>query len=188
MLPDITIDYPADTIIAFAYSDTLPIMFPNKGVYFCSVDRKTEEGYTFFNFGETFPSMTDPAEMIEPLVFLASEEELSNMRSAPRPKVALDEFWIRCGGNIDKSRELIRIYYTRILYSNFYFTSFKEGWRTERGMIYTIYGPPDKVYKSSDGERWGYRKPVIKSSWGGGYHLEEELSVFQLQIQGEQIL
>ena len=31
----------------------------------------------------------------------------------------------------------------------YYFTSFKEGWRTERGMIYTIYGPPDKVYKNS---------------------------------------
>ena len=77
------------------------------------MDREAEDGYTFFNFGETFPTMTDPAEMIEPLVFLASEEELSNMRSAPKPKVALDEFWIRCGGNIDKSRELIRIYYTQ---------------------------------------------------------------------------
>jgi len=183
MLPDIAIDYPSDTILAFAYSDTLPLMFPNKGVYFCSVDREEEEGYTFFNFGETFPTMTDPAEMIEPLVFLASEEELSNMRSAPKPKVALDEFWIRCGGNIDKSRELIRIYYTRILYSNFYFTSFKEGWRTERGMIYTIYGPPDKVYKSSDGERWGYRKPVIKSSWGGGYHLQEEFLFFNFKFR-----
>jgi len=183
MLPDITIDYPSDTVIAFAYSDTLPLMFPKKGVYFCSVDREAEDGYTFFNFGETFPTMTDPAEMIEPLVYLASEEELSNMRSAPKPKVALDEFWIRCGGNIDKSRELIRIYYTRILYSNFYFTSYKEGWRTERGMIYTIYGPPDKVYKSSDGERWGYRKPVVKSSWGGGYHLEEDYLFFNFKFR-----
>jgi hypothetical protein len=69
------------------------------------------------------------------------------------------------------------------LYSNFYFTSFKEGWRTERGMIYTIYGPPDKVYKSSDGERWGYRKPVIKSSWGGGYHLEEEYLFFNFKFR-----
>ena len=78
-------------------------------------------------------------------------------------------------GNIDKARELIRIYYTRILYSNYYFTSYKEGWRTERGMIYTIYGPPDKVYKTSDGESWGYRKPVLRSSWGGRVHVAGEL-------------
>jgi len=183
MLPDKTIDYPADTIIALAYSDTLPLMLPREGVYFCSVDREADEGYTFFNFGQTFPSMTNPAEMIEPLVYLASEEEITSMRAASKPKVALDNFWIMCGGNIDKSRELIRIYYTRILYSNFYFTSYKEGWRTERGMIYTIYGPPDKVYKNSEGESWGYRKPVIKSSWGGGYHLKEEYLYFNFKFR-----
>ena len=48
--------------------------------------------------------------MIKPLAYLASEEEMSQMLSSARPKVALDEFWIKCGGNIDKSRELIRIF------------------------------------------------------------------------------
>ncbi len=183
LLPEKTIDYPADTIIALAYSDTLPIMFPSEGIYFCSVNRKSEEGYTFFNFGEAFPSMTKPDVMIEPLAYLVSEEEMDAMRSSPRPKLALDEFWVKCGGNIDKSRELIRIYYTRILYSNYYFTSFKEGWRTERGMIYTIYGPPDKVYKNSEGERWGYRKPVLKSLWGGRYRLKEEYLYFNFKVR-----
>ena len=183
LLPEKTIDYPADTIFAMPYSDTLPIMFPTDGIYFCSVDRKSDEGYTFFNFGETFPSMTKPEAMIEPLAYLASEEEMDVLRSSPKPKLALDEFWIKCGGNIDKSRELIRIYYTRILYSNYYFTSFKEGWRTERGMIYTIYGPPDKVYKNSEGESWGYRKPVLKSSWGGRYRLKQEYLFFNFRVR-----
>jgi GWxTD domain-containing protein len=183
LLPEKTIDYPADTIIALAYSDTLPIMFPSEGIFFCTVLRGSDEGYTFFNFGESFPFMTKPEVMIEPLAYLASEEEMDAMRSSPRPKAALDEFWIKCGGNIDKSRELIRIYYTRILYSNYYFTSFKEGWRTERGMIYTIYGPPDKVYKNSEGERWGYRKPVLKTLWGGRYRLKEEYLYFNFRVR-----
>ena len=88
---------------------------------------------------------------------------MADLRSAVKPKAALDDFWIKCGGNVDKARELIRIYYTRVLYSNYYFTSYKEGWRSERGMIYIIYGPPDKVYKTSEGESWGYKKPMIKS-------------------------
>jgi GWxTD domain-containing protein len=182
-LPEKTIDYPADTVIAMQYSDTMSIMFPESGVYLCSVDRNSDEGYTFFNFGENFPTMTSPEVMIEPLAYLASEEEMNELRSSAKPKVSLDEFWIKCGGNIDKSRELIRIYYTRILYSNFYFTSFKEGWRTERGMIYTIYGPPDKVYKGPDGENWGYRKPVLKSSWGGGFHLKEDYLYFNFRVR-----
>ena len=121
--------------------------------------------------------------MIEPLGYLASEDEMNSLRSSPRQKLALDNFWIRCGGNIEKARELIRIYYTRVLYSNYYFTSFKEGWRTERGMIYIIYGPPDKVYKTTEGEQWGYRKPVIRSSWGGRYHLKENYIFFNFRLR-----
>jgi len=182
-LPEKIIDYEPDTIVAFAYSDTLPIMFPAEGIYFCTIKRDSEEGFTFFNFGSTYPSMTDPAVMIKPLAYLASEEEMNRMLSSSRPKSALDEFWISCGGNIDKSRELIRIYYTRVLYANYYFTSFKEGWRTERGMIYTIYGPPDKVYKNSTEESWGYRRPVLKSSWGGRVHLKENYLFFNFRMR-----
>lgn len=183
LLPARTIDYPPDTTVSVQYSDTLPIMFPKEGVYFCTTQRDAEQGFTFFNFGSTFPGMSDPKVMIEPLAYIASEDEMSALRSAERPKLALDEFWVKCGGNIDKSRELIRIYYTRILYSNYYFTSDREGWRTERGMIYTIYGPPDKVYKNSEEESWGYRKPVLKSTWGGRYHLKEQYLFFNFRYR-----
>lgn len=183
LLPEKIIDYEPDTTIAFAYSDTLPVMLPTKGVYLFKTDRELAEGFTFFNFGNEFPSQTTPESMIEPLGYLASEDEMNSLRSSPRQKLALDNFWIRCGGNIEKARELIRIYYTRVLYSNYYFTSFKEGWRTERGMIYIIYGPPDKVYKTTDGEQWGYRKPVIKSSWGGRYHLKENYIFFNFRLR-----
>lgn len=183
MLPEKIIDYQPDTIVALHYADTLSLMFPNEGLYFCSISRKSEEGFTFKNFGENYPNMTKTEVMIDPLTYIASQQEMDMIRFAPRPKVALDDFWIRCGGNIEKSRELIRIYYTRVLYSNYYFTSFKEGWRTERGMIYTIYGPPDKVYKSSDGESWGYRKPVLKSLWGGRYRLKDNYIFFNFKVR-----
>jgi GWxTD domain-containing protein len=116
--------------------------------------------------------------MIEPLAYLANPDELTALRSAEKPKAALDEFWIKCGGNIDKARELIRIYYTRVLYSNYYFTSYKEGWRSERGMIYIIYGPPDKVYKTADGESWGYKKTGIKSKWDGRFKVSDSYLFF----------
>src|SRR5450759_989312 len=181
LLPEKTLDYEPQKVVALPYSDTLPMMFPNQGIFLCSIYRNIKEGFTFLNLGSTYPKLTTPEIMIEPLAYLASQDELAELRSAAKPKAALDGFWIKCGGNVDKARELIRIYYTRVLYSNYYFTSYKEGWRSERGMIYIIYGPPDKVYKTSEEESWGYRKPVIKSSWGGRYRVSDEYLFFNFK-------
>jgi GWxTD domain-containing protein len=181
LLPEKVLDYAPEKVIALPYSDTLPMMFPRKGIYHCTLGRDIKEGYTFMNFGETYPAMKSPDVMIEPLAYLATPDELDTLKTALKPKLGLDNFWITLGGNVDKARELIRIYYTRVLYSNFYFTSYKEGWRSERGMIYIIYGPPDKVYKTVDGENWGYKKPVIKSSWGGRYSVKEEYLFFNFK-------
>jgi GWxTD domain-containing protein len=181
LLPEKTLNYKPDKVVAIPYSDTLPMMFPKEGVYLCSIGRDTIDGFTFLNFGSSYPALTTPEVMIEPLAYLASQNEVANLRSAVKTKIALDEFWIKYGGNVEKARELIRIYYTRVLYSNYYFTSYKEGWRSERGMIYIIYGPPDKVYKTSEGESWGYRKPVMKSSWGGRYTVTDDYLFFNFR-------
>jgi GWxTD domain-containing protein len=181
ILPEKVLDYEPEKVVALPYSDTLPMMFPREGIYHCTIGRDIKEGYTFFNLGPTYPAMRSPDVMIEPLAYLASQDEMDSLRTALKQKVALDNFWIKIGGNVDKARELIRIYYTRVLYTNFYFSSYREGWRSERGMIYIIYGPPDKVYKTPDGENWGYRKPVIKSSWGGRYSVKEEYLFFNFK-------
>jgi len=181
LLPEKVLDYEPLQTVALPYSDTLPMMFPKEGIYLCSIDRNVKEGFTFLNFGSTYPKLTQPDVMIEPLAYLASQDELSELKSAAKPKAALDAFWIKCGGNVDKARELIRIFYTRVLYSNYYFTSFKEGWRSERGMIYIIYGPPDKVYKTTEGESWGYKKPPSRSKWGSRFTISESYVFFNFK-------
>lgn len=181
LLPQKTLDYEPEKVAAIPYSDTLPMMFPRPGIYLCSTGRNIKDGFTFLNLGSSYPAMNTPEAMIDPIAYLASDDEIALLKSAVRPKVALDEHWIKYGGNVEKARELIRIYYTRVLYANYYFTSYMEGWRSERGMIYIIYGPPDKVYKTSEGENWGYRKPVIKSKWGGRYKVTEEYLFFNFK-------
>ena len=181
LLPEKTLDYEPDMIVPLPYSDTLPMMFPKEGVYLFSVQKGIKEGFTFVNFGPSFPTMNTPATMAEPLAYLATREEVDGIMTSLKPKAALDDFWIKCGGNIERARELIRIFYTRTLYSNYYFTSYKEGWRSDRGMIYIIYGPPDKVYKTIDGENWGYLKPSVKTAWGGRVHLREDYLFFNFK-------
>jgi GWxTD domain-containing protein len=181
LLPEKAINYPPDTVIVMPYSATQPIMFPMKGIYLCSVTKDIADGFTFLNLGTEYPSMRTPETMIEPLSYLATPGEMDALRDSQKQKMALDEFWIKLGGNVDKARELIRIYYTRVLYSNYYFTSYKEGWRTERGMVYIMYGPPDKVYKSAEGESWGYKKSILRSSWGGRFSVQEDYIFFSFR-------
>ena len=181
LLPEKTLDYDPQKVVALPYSDSLPMMFPKEGIYLCSIDRNIKDGFTLLNLGSTYPRLTTPKVMIEPLAFLASQDEMTDLKSAAKPKAALDEFWIKCGGNVDKARELIRIFYTRVMYSNYYFTSYKEGWRTERGMIYIMYGPPDKVYKTTGSEIWGYKKPVVKSKWGGRFTVTDSYLYFNFK-------
>jgi len=178
LIPEREIDLEPFLRDVIPYSDTLPIMCRREGVYQFVIDSNNLSGYTIFNFGPDFPTMRTPESMIDPLIYLTDEEALDAMRTHPRPKVALDDYWTSLTGNIERSRELIRIYYNRVLYANLYFTSYKEGWKTDRGMIFVIYGPPDKVYKSIDGEKWGYKRPQIQSGWGIRYKVEDELLYF----------
>ena len=181
LLPEKILDYEPRQTVALPYSDTLPMMFPKEGIYLCSIDRNIKDGFTFLNLGPSYPKFTTPEVMIEPLVYLTSQDEMTALLTAPKPKAALDDFWIKCGGNVDKSRELIRIFYTRVMYSNYYFTSYKDGWRSERGMIYIIYGPPDKVYKTADGESWGYKKPNVRSKWGSRFTVTDSYLFFNFK-------
>lgn len=183
ILPEVTVAPEPEAIIPLAYSDTLPIMFPNPGIYLISTDSLIREGLVLFNFGPDHPSMAQPATMIPPLAYIATPEEMEEMLTAEKPKLALDNFWLARTGSIDRSKELIRIYYNRTLFSNYYFTSYKAGWLTDRGMIYIMYGPPDKVYKNAEGESWGYKKPPVKSRWGSRYTFEDKYLWFNFRKQ-----
>lgn len=183
ILPEVTLSPEPEAIVPLAYSDTLPMMFPNEGIYLISVDSLIREGLVLCNFGPDHPTMASPETMIPPLAYLATPEEMEEMLTAEKPKLALDKFWLDRTGSIERSKELIRIYYNRTLFSNYYFTSYKAGWLTDRGMIYIMYGPPDKVYKNAEGESWGYKKPPVKSRWGSRFTFEDQYLWFNFRKQ-----
>lgn len=183
LLPEVTVNDTALRVFPLAYSDTLPIMFPREGIYLFSVDSLKSEGVTLFNFGPDYPGMTSAETMIPPLAYIATEDEMTAMNSAPNRKVALDNFWMERGGNIEKAKELIRIYYFRVQYSNIYFASYKSGWLTDRGMAYVVYGPPDRLYKTNDTEKWGYKLPQVKSKWNNRYTFEDQYLWFTFTKQ-----
>lgn len=146
-----------DSVWILPYWDNEGIRINKKGVYQFAIDSLDETGCNIFYFGQFYPAIKTPDQMIEPLAYLLSANEMAEMQQGDA-KLAVDDFWLKSAGDIDQAKELIRIYYNRVLYANYYFTSFKEGWRTDRGMIYLIYGPPTGLYKTPTEEKWVYGK------------------------------
>ncbi len=151
---DYTMNYVPDTSYVFPQVDTLDYDLRLEGMYHVKVDLEQSEGLTLFNFGGTFPEVKSPDELMEPLFYLATLAEYKDLRTKPNRKLAVDDYWLKLGKSIEKSRELIRIYYNRVIYSNLYFSSNKEGWKTDQGMVFILFGPPNRIQMTGSGESW----------------------------------
>ena len=42
--------------------------------------------------------------------------------------------------------------------ANEFFTTYKEGWKTDRGIIFTVFGMPTTVQKTATYEYWYYKR------------------------------
>jgi len=147
-----------DSLWKLPFNRSVQYQLNYEGVYFFQPDTLVQAGLTLMNFGERFPRVQEVDELIEPLAYLATSPEYDQLKSAVNHKLAVDNFWLDKAGNIEKARELIRVYYNRVYFANYYFTTFKPGWMTDRGMIFIIYGPPQSVRVIPGQEKWLYYK------------------------------
>ena len=133
-----------------------PFALSKEGFYMFLVDSSINEGLTLFRFSKGFPAVTSSVGMIESVRYLTSKREFEEIKTSADPKASIDKFWINAGNNQDRTRLLIKKYYSRVQEANRLFTSYTEGWRTDRGMIYVVMGIPHVVYRSSVTESWVY--------------------------------
>ena len=145
-----------DSIWIFAYNDSIGFQLKYKGMYHFQIDTSNSEGLTLFNFGENFPRLTTSEQLLKPLRYLNSSKQYRELEMYANKKIAVDNFWLEASGNISRAKELIRIYYNRAMFANIYFKSYTQGWKTDRGMLYIIFGAPSIVYKSDNTENWIY--------------------------------
>ena len=127
-----------------------------KGFYHIQLDTTKRDGITLFNFSEKFPEIKKAEDMIPPLRFITSKEEYDELTTSTNKKAAIEKFWLNATGNQERGKEIIRKYYNRVQDANKYFTSYLEGWKTDRGMTYLVYGTPNIIYRTANSETWIY--------------------------------
>jgi GWxTD domain-containing protein len=149
-------DYIPDSIFFIDVSSLNEFCFPREGMYHLQKDSLSKDGLTLLRLHEDFPEQTKPEKLIESIRYLMARREFEELKSDFNPKGAVDKFWLDRGGNPERTRHLIRKYYSRVQFANEHFTSYHEGWKTDRGMIYIIFGAPHLVYRTSKTELWIY--------------------------------
>lgn len=142
--------------VSLENGNSAPLELNRQGFYFFSKDSAFKEGFTLFRFSPGFPEVMNARQMLIPLRFITSAKEFEKLSSSSNLRSAVDSFWIATAGNSERALMLIHDYYSRVQRANELFSSHMEGWQTDRGLIYIIYGTPNVVYRRNSQEEWIY--------------------------------
>ena len=147
---------PDSTFSVYEKNGLIELALPKKGFFHLKTNSETKEGVTFYVYETSYPKIKNTEQMILSTRYIMAKKEFDNCMLAIDKKAAIDKFWLEIGGSNERAKELIRKYYGRVQESNRLFSSFQEGWKTDRGMIYIVFGAPNKVTKLKNGEVWTY--------------------------------
>lgn len=131
----------------------------DKGLYFAQTDSTTQQGVFIKAVDKNYPKLTAASDLTWSIRYITKNEEYKRLTNPKNDtKIELDRFWLARTEDKDRARALISTYYNRIQLANEYFTTYKEGWKTDRGIIFTIFGKPTRVQKTAKYEYWYYRR------------------------------
>lgn len=143
----------------FTVMSNQPIQLPREGLYFFQEDTTQSFGLGLLVTDTRFPRMTRPEKLVKPVLYVSTSQEVNDLNNAKDLKKGLDRYWLGLmAGNEDVARRTIRTFYKHVEEANRLFTSYKEGWKTDKGMIFVILGSPDRVQRSRDREVWVYNR------------------------------
>jgi len=133
----------------------------NEALYTFRASNTIKGGISVISVSGDYPKLTHIESLIGALRYITRNEEYENLIQAKSngekaAKSAIDDFWLARAGSFDRGKVLIKTFYSRVQNANSYFSTYQEGWKSDRGVLYIIYGPPNEVYKTSYGERWVY--------------------------------
>lgn len=116
---------------------------------------------------------TDRAWLTEDVVYIIRPEErcaFLKLDSENEREQFVEQFWLRRSSNFDlPDNDFKDEYYRRIVFANEKFGTETPGWKTDRGRVYIVFGPPDVIGSHASGEPTG-RSPeegseTVQYSW-----------------------
>ena len=136
------------------------IKFSTPGYYVINNATEPSNGLGVLVTDPLYPYFGQFEKMIEPLIFICTNDEFRTMKTASDSRMGFEDFItsrISNGGRV--AQDFVKYYYGRVRKSAHLFTSNKDGWKTDRGMVYQIYGNPLQVFRNEEQELWVFAAP-----------------------------
>lgn len=153
-------DYTPDSVFYLIKDIDSQVAFKSTstGFFHFLQDPNQKLGLTLFISHEDFPEVRSVEHLVEPFRYVLKGSEFKQISEAKPSdrKELLEQFWMDWVGDRDRARKALKAYYQRVEDANKYFSSHNEGWKTDRGMIYIVFGDPNKVYRDDTKETWIY--------------------------------
>lgn len=124
-----------------------------------SDDRKNLKARDFGIVSPNFPNIKSVREMAQAMVYImnrSDHEEMMEINNEDSLKAEMDRFWLENLGSKEEASRVIEKYFNRVEEANRQFTNFKEGWKTDMGMMYVLFGPPYYVDRRVNYITWIY--------------------------------
>ena len=96
-------------------------------------------------------NIVDLDQAIEQMRYYAKKDVVKKILAAPPEKrrEAFLKFWQEIDPTPGtEANEVMEEYYRRVNYANGNFRSFREGWKTDMGMVYIVFGAPNEIERN----------------------------------------
>lgn len=143
-------------VATFHFTQSNLVAFRHPGIYQFFEDTGRAPLLTMLVGPNQFPRIARAPELVQPLIYMTTRAERSKFAASPVQKYALDQFWLDLAGNRDFARRVIKSYYENVEYANAWFSDYREGWKSDRGMVLIIFGKPGFVQRTGFSETWFY--------------------------------
>ena len=148
--------YIPDSTFSLNLNTNSILKMASKGFYHLKTSNESFDGLSLFTFEKSYPGVSDIDEMIKSTRYIMNKSEFDACINSTDKKQSIDNFWLAIGGSNERAKELLRKYYGRVKSANKQFSSYLQGWKTDRGMISIVFGEPTNSYKSKTEEIWFY--------------------------------
>lgn len=146
------------------------------GCYLITCDPEKKTGLSFSTTSVYYPNISHTNQLPWPMRYITTKAEYDDIIKSNNSKVLIDNFWLECAGNKERAKDMIRIYYSRVEEANHFFSTYTEGWRTDRGMMHIVFGNPSKIIKQEDSETWIYGEEGQVGTLAFGFKMDSPLS------------
>ncbi|HEX7017142.1 MAG TPA: GWxTD domain-containing protein [Cyclobacteriaceae bacterium] len=147
----------------FRITSGQPQRLSASGLYLVQRDTASEKGVAFRVYAD-YPKYTKLENLVDPLTYVCTRQEIERLKNSRGDKRQFDRTVLNITGNSERAKNFMRSYFRRVEEANEFFGSYKEGWKTDRGMVYIILGRPTEVFRFEDREVWNYDTSHFKGT------------------------